>query len=97
MGAICLCVFDKIGVAVIKAKILKAIVQLLPLDHTVSVIAKDQNHQIHFKSHCGFQFLGVHHEPTITANGHYPFVGVDKSRRHGRWQARTHGCQRIIK
>jgi len=76
------CVEHKVRISVIQTKVLKSHLCLLPADHSVPVVAQDDDHQIHLQTHSGFQLLAVHHETTIATHCHDWNLGIDQACRH---------------
>ncbi|MNY38618.1 hypothetical protein D3C86_1732560 [compost metagenome] len=95
-GTVALGVEHEVRVSVVQTKILKPHLCLLPADHSVSVVAQDDDHQIHLQTHGGFKLLAVHHETTVAAYRHNRNLGIDEACRHRRRQTGPHGCQCVI-
>ena len=58
----------KIRISKGHAEIRKAVYLLLPTDHAVGVVLKNQNDHVKTKAHRRFHLLGVYHEAAVAAH-----------------------------
>ena len=96
MGSIAFRVLDEIWISIIQPEVVKAHVGLFPLDHAVSVVSNDDDGDVNAKSHSRFEFLGVHHEAAVAANGCHRLLRMNQFGCNRRRQSGAHRRQRIV-
>ena len=96
LGSIALRIFHEIGITKGQAKIRETVDGLLPPDHAVGEVLKNENDQIELEANRRLHLLRIHHEAAVAADGHYPPFRAKDRRHHRGRQTGTHRRQCVV-